>query len=608
MPESTSHTQALLSSTTNPPAHTPARRAGDRHLLESEPLETLDRQLNANLARLTMGVSPIAFAMDYLDWAVHLAASPGKRLQLAHKAVDKAVRFSSYAMRSMLNPQTPPCIEPLPGDRRFTHKGWQSFPFNLIHQAFLLQQQWWHNATTGIRGVSKHDEESVSFITRQLLDMISPSNVPFLNPEIIEATVAHRGSNLVRGAEFLVDDLVREASGDMPAGAEAFTVGKDVAVTPGKVVFRNHLIELIQYAPTTERVQREPVLLQSAWMMKYYIMDLSPHNSLVRYLVERGHTVFAISWLNPGPEDRDLGMEDYRRLGTMAALDAVAAILPDRKIHAVGYCLGGTLLTIAAAAMLRDGDARLATLTLFTTLTDFSEAGELTIFMDPSEVAFLEDMMWQRGYLDRKYTREMFRMIRSRDLIWSKLIRENFLGQREELFDLMAWNADGTRMAYRQHSELLRRLYHDNELFQGKYFAAGHPVHLGDIRVPIFCVATERDHVAPWRSVYKLNLQTDGTDLTFVLTNGGHNVGIVNEPGGSARRRYQMATAKKGSFGVGPDAWKAQAPGFEGSWWPAWETWLSTHSAGNETPPPMGAPDKGYAPLCDAPGTYVLQT
>ena len=235
-------------------------------------------------------------------------------------------------------------------------------------------------------------------------------------------------------------------------------------------------MELIQYEPTTTTVRREPVLMQSAWMMKYYIMDLSPHNSLVKYLVERGHTVFMISWMNPGPQDRDLGMEDYRKLGTMAALDVIGKIVPGTKVHAVGYCLGGILLTIAAATMARDGDERLASITLFTTMTDFTEVGEINVFMDPSQVALLEDMMWEKGYLDPKQASGGFQLLKSKDLIWSKMVREYYLGQREPIFDLMAWNADGTRMPYRQHSELLRRLYLDNELFQGQVHG-GRPAH-----------------------------------------------------------------------------------------------------------------------------------
>jgi len=589
-----------------PKGATPTRRVGDRSLLGSENLENLDRKVNAMTSRFTGGISPVSVAIDYFDWLAHLAASPGKQIELTEKAGRKAIRLGQYAMTSAKDTNAPLCIEPLPQDRRFAHEGWRRFPYNVIHQAFLLNQQWWHNATTGVKGVSKHNEEAVSFITRQFLDMLSPSNVPFLNPEIIEVTKEESGANFVRGARHFTDDVKRAVKGEKPAGAKAFQVGKDVAVTPGKVVYRNRIMELIQYEPTTDTVQREPVLMQSAWMMKYYIMDLSPHNSLVKYLVDRGHTVFMISWLNPGPEDRDLGMEDYRKLGTMAAIDVISDMLPNRKIHAVGYCLGGILLTIAAAAMARDGDDRLASITLFTTMTDFTEVGEIGVFMDPSEVAFLEDMMWQQGYLDYKQASGGFQLLKSKDLIWSKNTREYFLGKRDSMFDLMAWNADGTRMPYRQHSELFRKLYRDNELFQGKYMVDGRPIRISDIHIPIFAVAAERDHVAPWRSVYKLHLQSDANELTFVLTSGGHNVGIVNEPG-HPHRSYQMTTCKEGDRCLDADTWHAETPAREGSWWPAWQEWLVKHSTNEMPVPSMGTPGKGYAVLCDAPGTYVHQ-
>ena len=584
----------------------PARRIGDRALYDSEWLESVDRMTNAAIAHATGGISPTSVAMDLFGWMAHLASSPGKQIELGQKAVRKALRLGRYAATCATDPGDAPCIEPLAQDHRFEHEAWQRFPYNVIYQAFLLDQQWWHNATTGVRGVSKHNEEAVSFITRQVLDMFSPSNIPFLNPEIVQTTLAEGGANLLRGAQNFAEDLRRGIRGEPPAGTETFQVGKNLAVTPGKVVYRNRLMELIQYTPTTASVQREPVLMQSAWMMKYYILDLSPHNSLVKYLVDRGHTVFMISWVNPRPEDRDLGLEDYRKLGTMAAIDAISDILPDRKIHAVGYCLGGILLTIAAAVMARDGDDRLASVTLFTTMTDFTQVGEINVFMDAGEVTMLEDIMWQKGYLDHKQISGGFQLLKSADLIWSKMVREYYLGDREPMFDLMAWNADGTRMPYRQHSEVLRRLYVDNELFEGKYLVGGRAISISNIHCPIFAVAAVADHVAPWHSVYKLHLQSDATELTFVLTTGGHNVGIVNEPG-HPRRRFQMATCKEGERCLDAETWKAQTPATQGSWWPAWDQWLTQHSSGGAAPPPMGAPDKGYELLCDAPGTYVYQ-
>ncbi len=583
----------------------PRRRVGDHALLESSAFEDLDRMTNATLAKFTLGLSPASMAMIYMDWLIHLWASPGKQAQLADKTFRKTLRFGEYVLRSSLDRKTEPCITPLSYDHRFDHPGWQRAPWNLISQGFLLTQQWWHNATTGIRGVGKRHEMALEFYSRQWLDMMAPCNLPWVNPEVLERTIDDRGMNLVRGAAHLAEDVRRNLRREPPAGAEAFKVGRDVAITPGKVVFRNHLIELIQYEPQTGTVQREPVLMLSAWMMKYYIMDLSPQNSMVRYLVENGHTVFMISWRNPGPEDRDLGMEDYRRAGLMAALDAVSEIVPGEKIHAVGYCLGGILLTIAAATMARDGDDRLAGISLFTTMVDFTEVGEMGVFMDESQVALMEDMMWEQGYLDHRQAAMTFRMLRSADLVWSKMVREYWLGDREPMFDLMAWNADGTRMPYRQHSELLRRLYRDNELFDGHYKVEGRAIRLSDIHRPIFSVAATRDHVAPWKSVYKLHLQSDAASLTFVLTSGGHNVGIVSEPG-HPRRSFQMSTCRDGDRCLDPDTWAATTSRREGSWWPAWQTWLKEHSSGTTQARPVGS--AAYPPVADAPGAYVLMT
>jgi len=565
----------------------------------------LDRLVHAWLGRFTGGLSPASMMLAYLDWLMHLAYSPAKQAQIAEKAVRKAVRLSLYLQRCTCEGDSAPCIEPLPQDRRFAGEAWQRWPYNLYWQSFLLAQQWWHNATSGVQGVSRRHDEFVSFAARQWLDIFSPSNYIGTNPEILQATVEQGGRNLVRGAQYLFDDWGRAVLGKRPAGAENFQVGKNLAVTPGKVVYRNRLIELIQYAPVTETVRPEPVLIVPAWIMKYYILDLSPHNSLVRHLVEKGHTVFVISWKNPGPEDRDLGLEDYRTLGVMDALHAVSAIVPGSKIHAAGYCLGGTLLTIAAAAMARDGDERLRSVTLLTSQTDFSEPGELTLFIDESQVTFLENMMWDQGYLDSRQMAGAFQMLRTNDLIWSRYVHDYLMGERRPMNDLMAWNADATRMPYRMHTEYLRRLYLQNDLAQGRFEAGGQPVALGDIRIPLFVVGTETDHVSPWRSVYKIHLLAD-TDITFVLTSGGHNVGVVNPPGND-RAVFRIATKRESDRHVDPDRWVEQNPAQKGSWWPAWVSWLAALSGEPVPPPAMGAKEAGFAPLGDAPGTYVLE-
>jgi polyhydroxyalkanoate synthase subunit PhaC len=491
--------------------------------------DVTDRSLHAFVARFTAGLSPAALAEAYFDWAIHLGNAPGKRLQLVDKATRKGIRFASYAARCAFRGAQGDCIEPLPQDWRFAAEDWHHWPFNFIHQAFLLNQQWWHNATTGIRGISKQHERLMEFMSRQILDMVSPSNFVATNPEVLRLTIAKGGMNLVTGLENFADDWERQITGKKPEGAENFVVGRDVAVTPGKVIYRNRLMELIEYAPATDTVRPEPVLIVPAWIMKYYILDLSPHNSLVKYLVDQGFTVFMISWKNPGPDDRDLGLEDYLERGVMDALDVINAVVPNRKVHAVGYCLGGTLMSIAAAAMARDGDDRLRSMTLFAAQTDFTEAGELMLFINESQIAFLEDLMWEQGFLDSRQMAGTFEMLRSNDLVWSRVVHEYLMGERRPMTDLMAWNADATRMPYRMHSEYLRKLFLDNDLAEGRFAAAGKPIALSDISVPVFCVGTTNDHVAPWRSTYKINLQTDA-EVTYLLTTGGHNAGIVSEP------------------------------------------------------------------------------
>jgi poly[(R)-3-hydroxyalkanoate] polymerase subunit PhaC len=565
--------------------------------------EIIDRSTHAAVARFTAGLSPMAITGAYLDWASHLAFSPGKQVQLVEKAVKKTARFAAYAGRCCCG-STEPCIEPLPQDRRFSDPAWQAWPYNLVHQSFLLTQQWWHNAMTGVRGVSARHEQMADFGTRQWLDMFSPSNYPLTNPVVTQRAVAQAGLNFVQGAQNLGEDWERAVAGRKPAESLHFRPGHEVAITPGKVVFRNRLIELIQYEPTTPRVHPEPILIVPAWIMKYYILDLSPSNSLVRHLVGRGHTVFMISWKNPDPEDRDLAFDDYRKLGVMAALDAVAAITRAPRIHAAGYCIGGTLLAITAAAMAREDDKRLATVTLFAAQTDFTEAGELMLFVNESQLAFLEDSMWEQGFLDTHQMAGAFQLLRSNDLVWSRMVHEYLMGERSPMSDLMAWNVDATRMPYRMHSEYLRHLFLENDFAAGRYLVDGKPVLLHDVRVPMFVVSTERDHVAPWRSVYKVHALTDA-ELTFVLASGGHNAGIVSPPGPDGRY-YRVKTRRVGERHGDTQAWNDEATRHEGSWWSEWDRWLARHSGTRRAPPPLGAPRRGYPALAAAPGSYVL--
>ncbi len=572
--------------------------------------ETLDRSSLARQGRLTGGISPIQTTLAYFDWAWHLMAAPGKQLALWHAALLDAEQVACTLAAQCQTPSEALEAEPrynprqpgLPKDKRFDHPGWAHWPFNIYVQNFLAAERAWYRATHDVPGVSRKTERTASFAARQLLDMYSPSNVPWLNPEVLQASADEQGRNLVRGWHNFADDLQRTVRNLPPAGVEAFKVGENVAITPGKVVYQNDLMELIQYSPSTAKVHAEPVLIVPAWIMKYYILDLQPHNSMVKYLVDQGHTVFMISWKNPTAADRDRGMDDYRRLGVMAAIDVVSEIVPDRKIHATGYCLGGTMLMIAAATMGREGDHRLASMTLLAAQGDFTEAGELLLFINDSEVSLIEAMMWEQGVLQGRQMAGAFQLLRSNDLIWSRVLKEYLLGQREAPNDLMAWNADTTRMPYRMHSEYLNKLFLRNELATGHYEVDGAPVWFTDIHAPCFAVGTDTDHVAPWKSVYKMHLLP--VDMTFVLTSGGHNAGIVSQIENS-HRHYRIEHRPADRPYVPPEQWKAHAPRVEGSWWPAWHQWLAKHSSGMKPPPRMGLPGARHLP--DAPGHYVLE-
>ena len=540
-----------------------------------------------------------------LDWALHLALAPTKRAELAQLALQQSLQWCAYLQERMAagtNRAARHGVTPPIHDRRFAAPEWQQWPFNLWHQSFLLTTQWWQAATHGVPGVEKHHEELIAFVAQQYLDVFSPGNQLLTNPVVLKRTFEQGGANLARGAYHALQDLHNQLLHAPPAGAEKFAVGRDVATTPGKVVLKNRLMELIQYAPSTPAVHPEPILLVPAWIMKYYILDLSPHNSLIRYLLDQGHTVFCISWKNPVAHDRHLGLEDYLERGFAAALDAVNSIVPGQKVHATGYCLGGTLLTIAAAAMARDGDDRLASLTLLAAQTDFTEPGELGLFIDAEQIGWLQAQMQQTGYLKASQMVGAFQMLRSHDLLWSRLVNEYLLGERAPMNDLMAWNADATRMPARMHTQYLRRLFLHNELSQGRFTVRGAPVSLADLQLPMFMVGTETDHVAPWQSVFKLH-QFSPAEITFVLTSGGHNAGVVNPPG-NPRRHYQLRTRPANAPAPTAQEWQQAAAQTPDSWWPAWAAWLAARSGPRGAPPRMGLGPQD-APLPDAPGSYV---
>lgn len=552
----------------------------------------MDKLYQANLGKFTAGLSPAALQTSYFSWVAQLLQSPGT-----------LTRLGTYPLLHANDYLTNLFTQDIPrdgNDVRFHTENWSIYPWRLWAELFLLTEDWCLQATTKVPGLPIPVKRTVAFRMRQILDALSPSNFVLTNPDLFQETIRSNGQNLIRGTELAIQDMIEKLTGAPPAGVENFIPGKQVAITKGKVVFKNHLIELIQYEAQTDKVYKEPVLIIPAWIMKYYILDLLPENSLVNWLTKQGHTVFIVSWRNPGSEDRNLGMEDYYKLGAMGAIDAVSKEIPNTKIHLMGYCLGGTLAMITAAAMANNKDERLKTLSLLAAQGDFAEAGELLLFITKSEVSFLKSMMWEQGYLDTKQMAGTFQMLRSYDLIWSKMVQDYMHGQQRGMIALLAWNADATRMPYKMHSEYLEQLFLNNDFAEGRYTMENKHIVAENIKAPAFVVSTEKDHVAPWKSVYKTHLLMN-SNLTFVLTNGGHNAGIVSEPGHEGRT-YRIKERKKDDAYLDPNTWLKEAPLKTGSWWTAWHEWLVQNSSSD-----LVKARKISTSLPAAPGSYVLQ-
>ena len=591
----------MLSSTLSLPATpvTPVPQAAP----DESPTRRLDRLLHAGVAPLTGGLSPVSLSLAMADWAWHLAAAPGRQLELAALAAELA----ADTLREAPGGDTLPAGH-ADDDPRFRHEAWGQWPFNLLRAGFRNGEAFWREAAA-VPGMTAHHTEMTRFFARQWLGMMAPANWLSTNPVVQRDAVDSGGAHLLQGAMNWLRDAAGQPDPPSDSPAPRFEVGRDVAVTPGQVVMRNPLIELIRYDAQTPRVHPEPVLIVPSWIMKYYILDLSPHNSLVRYLVQQGHTVYMISWRNPDAEDRDLTMDDYLRLGVFDALRTVGQLGGvHQPVHAMGYCLGGTLLAIAAAALGRKGGMAdtqdlppLKSMSLLAAQADFSEPGELGLFIDESQIRFIDDLTRGPGYFGGDKMAASFQFLHSRDLYWTRRMREYLMGEREQPNDLMAWNADTTRLPARLHREYLTALYLNNALAHSNYRVQGHAVSLADIRLPLFMVGTERDHVSPWPSVYKLHHLCDA-EITFVLTVGGHNAGIISEPG-HAGRSFRMATRPTDGPWVEHQLWAHQAPRHEGSWWPAWHEWLAVRSSPAERAHAVPA----KAVLGPAPGEYVLK-
>jgi polyhydroxyalkanoate synthase len=573
-----------------PAARTPEQ--ADAHARAAA--SAFDRHLHARLAPLSAGLSPIALGLAGIDWAWHLMSQPAQ-----------AARLGAAAQAQALAWWREQATRPVPGGAEAMRER--------LHEAALdaldRTQAWWDDATD-LRGMRPHHRDVAAFQARRWLDLFTPGvGLPWADPQVWRRARETGGRSLADGRAQVLD-VWRERVGLPPLRPPATTwrVGQELALTPGRVVHRNHLAELIQYAPTTPRVDAAPVFIVPSWIMKYYILDLRPEDSLVKWLTDQGHTVFILSWRDPDPEDALLSMEDYLEAGIFDALAAIAREVPGQPVQAAGYCLGGTLLAIGAAAMARPGGVEgqaalpaLVSLTLLAAEVDFAEPGEMGVLIDEEQVAWLEDQMAERGYLTGAQMGGSFAYLHARELVWLRELRRGWLGEPETPNDLMAWNADVTRMPAAMHSEYLRRCYLRNEIATGRFPVQGRPVSLTDLRLPVFLVCTERDHVAPWPAVYRFH-HLCPAEVTMVMASGGHNAGIVSEPG-RANRLHRVRVREAFGPWVPPQDWAAGAQVREGSWWPTWQAWLRAHGGARV---PARAP-RVDGTLGPAPGRFVLE-
>ena len=501
--------------------------------------------------------------------------------------------------RRVAGEQVEDVVKPQPGDRRFADPLWRENPvFDFLRQAYGITTGW-ANKLVADADIDKETRDRASFYVKQITSAVSPSNFLATNPELLRATIRENGENLVRGMRMLAEDIaaghgslkIRQGDG------ATFKLGVNMAATPGKVVFRNDLFELIQYAPTTESVIKRPLLVVPPWINKFYVLDLNPEKSFVRWCVSQGLTVFLISWVNPDARQAEKGFDAYMREGIFAALDAIEKATGERRATAIGYCVGGTLLAITLAYMAAVGDDRIASATLLTTQVDFTDAGELKHFVDAERVKAIEARMNQLGYLDGAEMANAFNMLRPNELIWSYIVNNYMKGVEPPPFDLLVWNSDSTRMPKANHSFYLRNCYVENNFSQGRLELLGKRLNIGDIRIPIYNLATREDHIAPARSVYT-GAKLFGGEMRYVLSGSGHIAGVVN-PADKPKYQYWLGEPPSGTF----DDWLAKAVEHPGSWWNDWIAWIRAQAP--ETTAARAPGDGGLTPLCDAPGDYV---
>jgi polyhydroxyalkanoate synthase len=577
-------------------------------------------RLNANLARLeelSQRMTAAVARRKPADMALHgpgqdvyvkaaaayvaeMMQNPAKILENQIGYWGKALRHYVEAQQTLIRGQFRAPADPGPKDRRFANPLWDTHPFfNYLKQQYQLNAEAMTGAVAGLATLTPEDRKRVEYFTRQLVDMFSPTNFLGTNPDALERAVATDGESLVQGLENLVRDI--EANdGELLvtlADRQAFRVGGNIATTPGAVVYRNRMLELIQYTPTTDKVHQTPLILFPPWINKFYILDLKPQNSLIKWIVDQGYTLFVVSWVNPDPSYRDTGMDDYIRDGYMRAMAEVRRITGEKQVNAVGYCIAGTTLALTLAHLLNAGDKSVKSATFFTTLTDFSDPGEVGVFLSDDFVDGIERQTAQDGILSRMFMSRTFSFLRSNDLIWQPAIKSYMMGEAPPAFDLLYWNGDGTNLPAKMSVEYLRGLCQRDEFARGTFRVLGKPVSLADVTLPVCAIACETDHIAHWRGSFNGVRQMGSRDKTFILSESGHIAGIVNPPSKGKYGHYTNDGAM-----TTPEEWKAGATFHEGSWWPRWGAWLAARSGKMV---PARPPAEVLAP---APGTYVVAT
>jgi polyhydroxyalkanoate synthase len=533
--------------------------------------------------------------------AEYWLADPQRTFELQSELGKGFLELWAQAARRLTGEDAAPVIAPDSRDKRFTDPEWSSNHFfDFLKQAYLLTAQFSHRLVNDAHGLDPLTRQKAEFYMRQIVNAVAPSNFVLTNPELLRDTLSSNGENLARGMHMLAEDI-QAGGGDLrirQTDTSFFEVGRNLASTPGKVIFENDLMQLIQYSPTTKTVLKVPIMIVPPWINKFYVLDLAPDKSFIKWCVDQGLTVFVISWVNPDEHLATKTFEDYMREGPFAALDAIKQATGESKVHAAGYCVGGTLLAITLAHMAASGDRRIVTSTFFASQVDFTYSGDLKVFADEEQISALEKQMAERGYLDSRKMANTFNLMRSNDLIWPYIINNYFKGKTPPPFDLLYWNADATRMPAANHSFYLRNCYLKNKLARGEMELAGKTLDLKKVKVPIYNLATREDHIAPAKSVL-YGSKFFGGPVRFVLSGSGHIAGVINPP---ERHKYQYWTGSKPS-GADVDKWRAKATEHAGSWWPDWLDWLTSHSKAKVAARTPGG--GGLKPIEDAPGRYV---